>query len=293
MENAKKSVVVGLSGGLGNQMFQYAAGRALALRLGVGLELDLSWFAGRKERLYALGAFAINAKTRGTRISLPDFLKRFESRVSRRWASRRMGVPIYRERHFHFDPAFLGIDRPLYLEGYWQSERYFTDFRAEILRDFSLCEPFPASCLAIEEQMLRAEPICVHVRRGDYVSNPVAAETHGLCSLDYYQRGVSTLAAGLARPRAFIFSDDPDWVREHLKLPVPATIVDVNSGPQAHWDLHLMALCRHFVIANSSLSWWGAWLGRAEDKKVIAPATWFRASVHDTRDLIPEAWQRI
>ena len=288
-----QSVIVGLSGGLGNQMFQYAAGRALSLRLQVQLRLDLSWYANQKERKYALDDFAIHVEFAAYPLSIPSVVQSLESRVSRRWARRRMGSRVFREPHFHFCPAFLELEEPVYLEGYWQSERYFDAVREVIAADFALTGELPPKCLPIREQILAKEAICFHVRRGDYVSNPATASVHELCPLEYYQQGASIVAAGHPNVHGFVFTDDPVWAREHFKVPFPTTVVDVNGPDEAQWDLHLMASCKHFVIANSSLSWWAAWLGSATDKQVIAPGKWFKTEGKSTIDLIPAGWTRI
>ena len=285
-------MVVGLSGGLGNQLFQYGAGRALARRLNVPLVLDLSWFGGQKMRQFALSHFRIKA-TLGRQCSwLPPAGQALVSKFSRRWASHILGVPVWREPHFHYATKFSGLTEPVFLEGYWQSERYFGELRKLLLQEFSLRQPLPASCQPILAVIGNSDAICVHVRRGDYLSNPVAAKVHGVCPVDYYQQGVAELSASLARPHCFVFSDDPEWVRTFLTFPCPMTVVDVNGPAEAHFDLALMAACQHFVIANSSLSWWGAWLGQASEKRVIAPARWFLTSDKDSRDLLPESWLR-
>lgn len=292
MTGLQQPVVVGLSGGLGNQMFQYAAGRSLSFRLGVPLVLDLSWFDGQSERQFALSPFRIEAVQHLQHPWLLPRSRAMATRLSRRWLPRIMGVPVWREPHFHFSSDFASLPGPVYLEGYWQSERYFRDIRSLLLKEFALREPLPTSCAKLLEEISECDAICVHVRRGDYLSNPVAAKVHGTCSVDYYRTGVEELCQGLARPRCFIFSEDPAWVRASLAFDCPVTVVDVNGPEDAHLDLALMAACRHFLIANSSLSWWGAWLGDHPGKKIIAPARWFLTSDKDTRDLLPESWQR-
>lgn len=290
---AKEAVVVGLSGGLGNQMFQYAVGRALALRLGTPLQVDLSWFICRKARTYALAPFALEIATCDAEAFVPGILRIPWARTIRRFAWKRMGLPVFRERHFHFDPAIKSLVRPACLDGYWQSELYFSEYRDVLLRDFSPRDHPPEDCRALAERIASTESVCVHIRRGDYVFDKQAAGVHGLCTMEYYRRGISLVTQGLKTPHCFVFSDDPDWVRSHFVSEIPMTIVDANTTAEAHWDLYLMSLCRHFVIANSSLSWWGAWLAPDPSKRVVAPARWFQSSRNDTRDLIPASWTRV
>ena len=288
----QQPVVVGLSGGLGNQMFQYAAGRSLAVRLGLPLILDLSWFGGQPERKFALAPFRIEAVKRNQYSWLPPRGRAMISRLCRRLLPRIMHVPVWREPHFHYSAEFAALSGPVFLEGYWQSERYFRGVRTQLLQEFTLRVPLPPACAKLLEEIRSCDAICVHVRRGDYLSNPVAAKVHGTCSVDYYYAGVGELRQGLARPHCFVFSDDPAWVRSSFAFDCPMTVIDVNGPLDAHLDLVLMAACCHFLIANSSLSWWGAWLGDHAGKKVIAPARWFLTDDKDTRDLIPDCWQR-
>lgn len=293
MSRDRPRIVVGLSGGLGNQMFQYAAGRALSLRLSVPLVLDLSWFSGRRDRVYALAPFAIAATLVGSTDDRGCRWGSFAGRVARRLGRKWLGAPIFREQFFSFDPSLLELSAPAYLEGYWQSERYFSEVRDVIAGDFSLASPMGVPSTKMLDLISTSDAICVHVRRGDYVTNPVASAVHGSCQLDYYQQGVQSILDGMSNPHCFVFSDDPDWVRANLHLPVPSTIVDFNADNMAHEDLRLMAACKRFVLANSSFSWWGAWLCADPDKRVIVPRKWFKNEVKDTRDLIPEGWMRL
>ncbi len=295
----KPAVVVGISGGLGNQMFQYAAGRALAIRRNAPLFLDISWFSGRTDRSFALHSFLISAYlVGGDKPGAGNFGARspwgsITDRIMRRLARNRMGVPIHRERSFGFDPAVLELSAPIYMDGYWQSEKYFVEFRDVISGDFSLSTALGDKSKEMLSMIVDEDAVCVHVRRGDYISNQVASKIHGVCPVRYYERGVDIAVEGLARPHCFVFSDDPVWVRANLYLPVRTTVVDINDADDAHRDIALMTACKRFVVANSSLSWWGAWLSDASDKRVVAPARWFNDPKKDTSDLIPSSWIRV
>ncbi len=147
---------------------------------------------------------------------------------------------------------------------------------AEMLREIQACEA-----------------VAVHIRRGDYVSNPVTAAVHGACGMDYYREGLSRLDQVVTRPHLYVFSDDIPWVRENLKTSHPVTYVDHNSADEPCEDLRLMSACKHFVIANSSFSWWGAWLSAFPGKRVVAPKRWFATDSKDSRDQVPDSWIRI
>lgn len=281
-------------GGLGNQMFQYAAGRALALRTGARLALDLSWFGTDPDRQYALGPFAIEADI------LERALKRNDktdllSRVARRLGLAYVGerTSSFREASFRYDPRIEHVSAPVILDGYFQSEKYFAQYRQQISRDFTVqTAPSPAASEMLE-RIAATNAICLHIRRGDYVSNAQANAYHGTCSLDYYRAGLAFVSEGLDQPHCFVFSDDPNWVKENFQVDLPTTLVDIHRADQAHEDLRLMAACQRYVIANSSLSWWGAWLGKRAGKEVVAPQRWFQNSVNDTTDLIPSEWHRL
>lgn len=292
MTKQAKKVTVALAGGLGNQMFQYAAGMALADRLNCELSLDVTWFTPENRRSFALRSFKIFGEDVINWSYWPPYLRQIFYRVARKWFREIGGLPVWRESHFHYMSGFKEINEPVFLVGYWQSEKYFSHLRPLLLEQFCLRNELPRSSQFILEKILSVDSICVHVRRGDYLSNSTASKIYGTCSLEYYKESVLEIRTGLLRPHCFIFTDDPEWVDMNLKLDCPSTLVNVNSSSEAIYDLVLMASCKHFVIANSSLSWWGAWLSQNPDKLVIAPERWFIDSRNDTRDLLPSAWLR-
>ena len=300
----KLAVIVALNGGLGNQLFQYAMGRALSLRNQVPLILDLSWFDHiRKQdgsittvRNYALEPFALAALTQSIGLpqpKSPGIAGRIMRRVLRYLPRRHEGRRVYFEKGYTFDKTAFSLKAPIWIEGYWQSHRYFDDV-SEVLRyELGAHQKVSAATSAMLQKIANCDAICLHVRRGDYVTNKHAVATHGLCSLDYYAKGIQLVLDGMDDPRCFVFSDDPEWARNNLKLPIPMTIVDINEADAAHQDLWLMSACKRFVIANSSLSWWGAWLSQREGKMVVAPRQWFADTGRDTKDLIPSEWIRV
>lgn len=293
MTTTRDKVIVGLSGGLGNQMFQYAAGRALAVRLEVPLVLDLAWFAGRKDRVYALGGYALPASTDLHAPQTPAMWASLWSRATRRFSKHKLGAPVIREPHFQFAPHVPALRSAAYLEGYWQSPKYFDDVADQIRADFQLAEPLSATRREICDKMQAANAVSVHVRRGDYVTNATASAHHGTCSPAWYRAAMSDMSERVANPTFFVFSDDPDWARENLPKDWPTVYVPPQSDGHDFEDLHLMALCNHHIIANSSFSWWGAWLNPSDSKQVLAPKQWFLSQTNDTRDLLPESWVRI
>ena len=141
--------------------------------------------------------------------------------------------------------------------------------------------------------MNAASSVSVHVRRGDYVNDPKTNAYHGTCSLDYYKKAVEIIRNKVKDPVFFIFSDDAEWVKKNFNIDEQQVLVSEPEKLSLTEELKLMASCRHSVVANSSFSWWGAWLNNNNEKMVIAPQKWFADPLIDTSDLIPSAWIRI
>ncbi|MBG7620187.1 alpha-1,2-fucosyltransferase [Herbaspirillum sp. AP02] len=299
----KNNVSVALHGGLGNQLFQFATGLSVARKHHVPLTLDLTWFdmaphlPNTTVRSYALAPFGVDVPTyrkptpEGSRVRF--FIYRAMRKLQRHLGISAQGLTALNEKSFRFDPRVLETAPPLHLFGYWQSPLYFDRIRPELTAMLGTPRQMNAGTSRLHEQIRNTDAICIHVRRGDYVTNQQAASTHGLCDMSYYHTGLAHVRQGLSAPHAFLFSDDAQWVRANLKLDIPMTVVDVNGPDDAHQDLWLMAACKRFVIANSSLSWWGAWLSEAQSKVVVAPSKWFADDKLDTTDLIPPDWLRV
>lgn len=274
----RDAVVTSLAGGLGNQMFQYAAGWALARRHGCRLVLDSRSLHARglqTLRPYALDAYRIEATL--------DSLGRFALGSCRTVA----------EAGGRYQPGLMdGAGPGSRLQGYWQCERYFVHERTQLLQHFSLRQGAGAYATEVA-QAIRARPdaICLHFRRGDYVSNPEAARHHGSCTMDYYESALALLRSQSPGGALFIFSDDTAWVREQVSLARDACVVDSGRSSPAE-DIWLMSLCTHHVVANSSFSWWGAWLATGGGR-TCAPRRWFADPGMDDADLVPAAWTRL
>jgi hypothetical protein len=196
------------------------------------------------------------------------------------------------ESHLHRSSNPLDeLPSRCYMEGYWQSEKYFKSVAELIRSEFTFATALNAINEKYAAQIAVSNSISLHVRRGDYASNPRTLAIHGLLPLDYYHRAVDFISQRVPDPTFFIFSDDMNWVRENLRIPHPCHFVTCNSAGDSYNDMRLMSMCRHHVIANSSFSWWGAWLNPSEDKIVIAPKRWF--TERDSSELIPNDWVRL
>ena len=283
-------IVVALNGGVGNQLFQYAAARALALRLGVPVGIDRRWYDGRRGRHYALDRFAIRPAP-----VAPGVLPFRDGKILGRLLSSLGGrMRVHREAGLAFDPRLLELHDGTYLRGVFQSERYFADQEETIRRDLAFVDPPDAASRAVLAEIGESLAVSLHVRRGDYVSDPRIASVHGTVALDYYARAATLIAVRAGgEPRIFVFSDDPAWVAANLKLGFPSRIVAHNGVERATEDMRLMAACRHHILANSSFSWWGAWLNPSADKIVVAPEPWFRDATLDGSTIVPDRWIRL
>lgn len=299
------TVIVRLMGGLGNQLFQYAAGRALATRLGAELKLDkLDLEVPDALRGYELCHFNVReqfeakdvlAKVRPGPRCVPDRskLRTIWRRLVRR-SKQQCFTRIDEQRPSAFDPRFLHLQGNLYLNGYWQSEKYFLPIRPELLQEFSLRDGCDQQNQRFQKLIARqSNSISLHVRRTDYISNERTRAIHDVCTPAYYHRCIESIRRRVGSPHFFVFSDDIPWARSNLCFEEPVTFVDHNGPDRGHQDLLLMSRCRHHILANSSFSWWGAWLDARPEKLVLAPARWFREDVFEAPDICPPTWERL
>lgn len=295
-------VVVKLMGGLGNQLFQYSAGFALAQRLGVRLLLDTSFLENKAtetvytKRNYELGHLSVKADL----VTPKEVSKLFRVERNKLFRKLSMRFPsllhnaVYNERGHIFNDTFLELKDPVYLNGFWQSEKYFRNIREELVTThFNPVEKISERNKALLDQINSCNSVSVHVRRTDYVTDAKTNSFHGLCTPFYYLKACSFIADRTESPHFFMFSDDPEWVKDNLKLKFPATYISHNKGSGSFWDMYLMQFCKHNIIANSSFSWWGAWLNNFEKKIVVAPQKWFNDPEANKNDIVPSSWIRL
>lgn len=278
-----------LIGGLGNQMFQYAAGRRAAYVNNTSLKLDITGYDNQKDitkREYMLHIFRIDEQF-VTKEEIAEFKKPIS--LLARFFSRQ--IPLYvKEKYFHFDPKVLSAPDNAYLEGYWVSEKYFEDISDVIRKEFTFKSKPDRKNRELLKQISACNSISIHVRRGDYVTDRDTHKFHGVCGLDYYKKAVSYIIGKVINPVFFIFSDDSGWCKDNLHLHYQTKYVTHNLSINHCEDMRLMSACKHNIIANSSFSWWGAWLNENPDKTVIAPRQWFRDMTINTTTFIPDSW---
>lgn len=287
-------IFVRLCGGLGNQIFQYAAGRALAFRWKTELVLDLDWYVRTPTtdtpRKFEMEKFCIVARRMTETEERHAELHR--GRLLRRlpWFPR--AWKHVRERDANFDPAIMHAPDNAYLDGYWQSPLYFEDI-ALLLRNELATRAVPSpQDMQVLNSMPISRSVALHVRRGDYVTHASAIQMHSTSGKDYYVSAMRLISEKIVDPHYFVFSDDMQWARENLTFSGDVSFVAHNGPDNAVNDLHLMASCDHQIIANSSFSWWAAWLNPRFEKIVIAPSRWF-ADGRPPLNLIPNSWVRL
>lgn len=291
-------IAVKLKGGLGNQMFQYAAARALALERKTWVYLDPSFLyedaKGRwTQREYELDCFNIVYKfERSGRINLLRSLNH-KPRMRRISESALWPFPYrnFTEQTGGYNATFFDNPVNTYLEGYFQSEKYFVKYRDVLIKEFTFHEPASDRNAAQLNEIKNAIALSVHVRRGDYVTLSSASDFHGCMNEMYYSESIRKMLEMIPDINlCCVFSDDIEWAKRHIAASVKTVFVDWNK--KGSEDLRLMMNCTHHITANSSFSWWGAWLAEKEHSKIIAPSKWFADANASDIDIVPERWIR-
>ncbi|MFI3240217.1 MAG: alpha-1,2-fucosyltransferase [Bacteroidales bacterium] len=285
--------IVRISAGLGNQMFQYAL--YLSLReVNPDIVIDISEFKYRKHHqgyeLEEIFNITPDVASESEVATMVDTSKSFIAEIRRKlFGKRNLSGNHLKESDFDY---MAGLDKltNTYFEGYWQSYRYFEDIEQIVREQFSFKKPLTERNRECATKIEATESVSIHIRRGDYTKSRRWHNIGSICNSDYYNWAMASINASIPDAVYFVFSDDIQWVRENLNIP-NATYIDWNVGAASHNDLRLMSLCKHNIIANSSFSWWGAYLNNNEDKIVIAPSKWYRDT--PTPNLLPPSWVTI
>jgi hypothetical protein len=274
-------IIIKIKGGLGNQMFQYAIAKAFSLETKRPFQLDNSIFESYKLHNYGLHHFNIQSN-----FYLPESI--WKIRLKKLFHK----VVFYNEDHhaFNFNPNLIQTKSDiLFLEGYYQTQKYFLKYEKEIRADFEIVSPLKQQTIETVAYMQSVNSVSIHFRRGDYIGNPV----HETDNTTYYKDAIKFIESKVEKPVYFLFSDDIPWVKENFTSNFETHFVDFNDASTNFEDLKLMSSCKHNIIANSSFSWWGAWLNSHLNKIVIAPKVWFNTEKVNTSDLIPENWIKL
>lgn len=291
-------IIAKIIGGLGNQMFQYAAAQAVAISKGTTLKLDISGFQKyglhhgfELTRIFNITGQVADAKDINSVLGWQNnYCVRYLMAMPffHIFGSRRRVV----EPSFSYWPHIQLVPNSCYMTGYWQSEKYFQKIHSNIKNQFTFKEKASGHNLTLINLMSKVNSVSLHIRRGDYVSNLKAASIHGVCPIEYYLQAIDYIENHVKNPYFFIFSDDIEWARLNLKIEHPHEFINQNFGAESYNDMRLMSSCKNNIIANSSFSWWGAWLNNNESKIVVAPSKWF-AIDKNTEDLIPADWIKL
>jgi hypothetical protein len=294
-------IIVKIFGGLGNQLFQYAAARALSLRSGTTLKMDIgdSLIRDDHNRIYGLQHFNIKADLASPE-EIDHLLGKPWVRKATKYLQNKTGLALHPTwwnqtymYHQNYDRALMKpVKNDVYLNGYWQDENFFKDYRQVILEELQVRYEPDTVNRQIMQKMASVNAVSLHVRRGDALSHPVSVKIYKLPSEEYYRKAIAHIAAKVKNPHFFVFSDDIPWCRENLSTGFPTEFVDHNGDTKNYEDIRLMSHCRHHITANSTFSWWGAWLNPAEDKVVTSPAEWFQLPKMNRNNIVPANWTR-
>jgi len=283
-------IIVRLQGGLGNQLFQYAAGKALATQLNKPFKLE-TITSLRKDKRRGLALNDLQTKFElASKKEIKEFIH-FPLLYRHPVSLVKAGKNIYHEPHFHFDQKFFDINDPVFLDGFWQSPLYFKGVEPAIREDFTVRPGLIKNVVDKGREIEAKLSIAVHIRRGDFLNSKITAY-HGVLDAFYFEKAIGLLKDKIPGASVYFFSDDIVWVKQNLFMDRNTELVS-SYTQSAIEDFYLMSKCKHNIIANSSFSWWPAWLNTNPGKIVIAPKKWFADSSINTTDLIPADWIRI
>lgn len=291
-------ITVRLQGGLGNQLFQYAFARSIATNRRLTFSLDTSLLSkSRAEitlRYFELSFFNYQGKIEKKRsLSLLKFISR------NKWIASLFRLPYYyKEIPDTYDENFLNLPPDTVYEGYWQCYKYFQNISKILMDDLDKRIPLSsASELSLKKIISSHNSVAIHIRRGDYLTNPAAIKFHGALSMDYYSESISRVLNYLDKTHFFVFSDDPEWCKKNIKFKSnEVTFISHNTGANSWQDLILMSYCNHHIIANSSFSWWGAWMAdqrHGVKRTIFAPKRWFYGADTNSVDRFPQHWNLV
>ncbi|PZR27456.1 MAG: hypothetical protein DI535_10625 [Citrobacter freundii] len=287
-------IITRLIGGLGNQMFQYAFGKAASLRLNVPLKIDLDYLHNLSSdhaefvpRKYSLDIFNIPDQL-ASKEETALFTNRVNNAAVNSLLSKLLGKKrsYWLEPHYHFSDKAKNAPDNVLLEGYWQSSKYFNEAETELRKIFTFRQPVSAAAGPMLQDITQRNSVCVHVRRGDFLINA----NHGFCGIPYYQQAERIISEKISDPAYYVFSDEIDWCRENMQFLPGATFVSTElAGHKDQDHLRLMAQCKHFIIPNSSFAWWAVWLSGRSNAVVVAPAKWYKPAP-DATDIYQPEW---
>lgn len=293
-------VISHIIGGLGNQMFQYAAGRALSMHIKKELFLDVQDF----DQYHLHNGYELekvfNIKKKASHYQIQSLLGKWRANKyirkklsTKKYLSFFTGSKMVVEPQTSYWTNLFDVIDSAYLVGYWQTEKYFKNIENVIRSDFKFASPMSKTNLEWAKLIRHNNSVSIHIRRGDMASNPKALAFHGICPLEYYVKAISYMQKNTDNPTFYVFSDEITWAKKSLDFGSSHYhFIDNNYGKESYNDMRLMTLCKHNIIANSSFSWWGAWLNNNNNKLVVAPERWSLLD-NDISDITPSSWLKL
>ena len=292
-------IIINLKGGLGNQMFQYAFGRKLSITEKVEIKIDKTGYDREHFRSYGLNIFNVVEN-----FATEEEIKKNKypyGVVSKGW--RWLSFKILRQHHVGWEPKTFSYlkqkvaqNKNVYIDGYWQSFKYFEDIKNVLVEDFSLKIPLEQTHPELIAQIISTNSVALSIRRTDYLW-PQNLKTIGICSAGYYKKAIEFIAPKITDPTFFVITDDLDWAKQNIDFKnhpvVYVSELRKNNTINFHQEMMIMSKCKHNIIANSSFSWWPAWLYNNPDKIVIAPDIWFNNGTIKIDDIIPSTWIKL
>lgn len=290
-----------LTGGLGNQMFQYALGRALSLKNNTDLVLNTSYVDSKlpiksisTPMRYELDIFDIKATVERNIIRTSRLYPFAKTEYLLRHQYNQAKYQYVAETAHHFQPTFLEVEDNSYLKGNFQSELYFKTYENIIRSDFTFKNPLVGLNKELAAQINTSNAVALHIRRGDYIALKQNVQKFAQIPLSFYYQAIHTISDKIENPVFYVFSDDINWVKTHLKVDFPLVFVSNNHTAETSYiDMQLMSMCQHQIICNSTFSWWAAWLNNNPHKIVIAPKNWFADNHINSADIIPQQWIKL
>lgn len=294
-------IIVKITGGLGNQMFQYATAKSMSIRNNDTFKLDISFYSKQDLRKFELNLLKIEEnipsieeinKLRGKEGILYKIRKRLKIRNKKPVSYKADSLLLNSAKNTEniFEEEIFLLKENLYLDGYWQSENYFKDVRDDIIKEFTPKDSISENAKIYLESINNENSVSLHVRRGDYIDNSMFKESGLIVTqLDYYKNAIKYLNKKVENPKYFIFSDDITWCKENFDFLDNKIFIDNTKS--AIDDMVLMSKCKHNIIANSTFSWWSAWLNIYDKKIVVVPKIWYKTNLD--LHLAPKEWIKL
>lgn len=296
-------ILIRLMGGLGNQMFQYAFGRRMALANNTELVLDQSLLLDRSQphelvthRNFDLDIFNLQSFRWATEAEIFSYngsanapaVKKVFRKIKNKISQKKLII----QQDNEFNPDYFAVKPNVCFVGRWQSELYFNDASKQIKKEFTIKINGSDEIKKYQAVINNCNAVCLHVRRADLITSAVFSKSIGVLNWSYYENALTYIREKVTNPVFFVFSDDIEWCKQNVILSEQTYYMDENTaGSKAEGHLYLMQQCKHFIISNSTYAWWGAWLSNELDKQVVYPKNWYKDIKSNNPKMCPTSWK--